>query len=60
VIFLNRITHLLYFSSTSTIQVEQDSSGTRVAIHSRYEWCEIKAEGGIDGYGVGGDTTAID
>jgi len=30
--FPNRITHLLYFSSTSTIQVEQEPSGTRVAI----------------------------
>ena len=60
VTFPNRITYLLYFSSISTIQVEQELSGTRVAIHSRYKRCEIIAEGGIDGYGVASDTTAID
>jgi hypothetical protein len=45
------------------IQAGQESSGTRVAITSRYEWREVKlliADGGIDGYGAGGYSTAIE
>ncbi len=50
-------------SATSMIQIGRDPSGTRVAITCRNEWREVDlwiAEGGIDGNGAGGYTTAID
>ena len=35
-----RSLNLLYVSSTSMIQIGREPAGTRVAIQSRYEWCE--------------------
>jgi hypothetical protein len=61
--FPNGITPSPLVSATLMIQAGQESSGTRVAITSRYEWREVKlliADGGIDGYGAGGYSTAIE